>query len=249
MIKTYALVTVMLVFTVIWSYLVYASYPTWVATRNSYSTRTMEDGEVIKIPYDGHINSGGDGLYAFILNNMWLYYVMLVITICIMCSLTCGKIHLFREVPKNYVVCAIFTVTHAYMVGALAAQYDIQTVMTAAVLTTGMFFALTSYACFTKTDITYFGGIISSFCMCVLLTYLMGVFMRDVVIWRIALCCILIPLLSLYIIYDTQRIVGKKGRHEECQLDLDDYVIGAILIYSDIICLFWWILQLFGGNN
>ena len=47
---------------------------------------------------------------------------------------------------------------------------------------------------------------------------------------------------SIYIIIDTQLIMG--GRHQE--LTLDNYVLGAVLLYIDIIRLFSNILQLIG---
>ena len=46
---------------------------------------------------------------------------------------------------------------------------------------------------------------------------------------------------SAYIVYDTQTIVGGKGRIE---LDIDDYVYGALMLYLDIINLFIYILSL-----
>jgi FtsH-binding integral membrane protein len=54
---------------------------------------------------------------------------------------------------------------------------------------------------------------------------------------------------GFYLIYDTQLIVGGK-RYE---LDYDDYIIGALMIYIDIIALFVELLQIllsiFGNNN
>lgn len=43
-----------------------------------------------------------------------------------------------------------------------------------------------------------------------------------------------IILYGFYLIYDTQLIIG--GRHSE--LEIDDYIIGALIIYIDIIVLF-----------
>ena len=50
---------------------------------------------------------------------------------------------------------------------------------------------------------------------------------------------------SLYLIIDTQLIIG--GRHIE--LSLDDYVLGAILLYVDIITLFIEILRIIGKKD
>lgn len=50
---------------------------------------------------------------------------------------------------------------------------------------------------------------------------------------------------SIYLIIDTQLILG--GKHKS--LSLDDYVLGAVLIYIDIISLFLKILQILGKKK
>merc|ERR1712070_332498 len=61
------------------------------------------------------------------------------------------------------------------------------------------------------------------------------------------ICCVMVALLSIFIVYDTQIVIGGEGKYG--QLDLDDYCIGALIIYSDIITMFLYILQIFGGGN
>ena len=56
-------------------------------------------------------------------------------------------------------------------------------------------------------------------------------------IWICNLLCFGSP----HFVYDTQTIVGGKGRIE---LDIDDYVYGALMLYLDIINLFIYILSL-----
>ena len=66
-------------------------------------------------------------------------------------------------------------------------------------------------------------------------------------ILNLAIICVMIGLLSLYIIWDTQLIVG--GKHKADMITLDDYCIAAIILYSDIISLFMQILMLFGSKK
>lgn len=57
-----------------------------------------------------------------------------------------------------------------------------------------------------------------------------------------------IVLFSAYIIYDTQLIVGKGKR----SLSTDDYILGAVMLYVDIVILFLQLLKLLGkvmGND
>ena len=49
-----------------------------------------------------------------------------------------------------------------------------------------------------------------------------------------------ICLFGIYLIYDTQLILGNK----ENSIDLDDYILGAFMLYTDIVNLFLQILQL-----
>jgi hypothetical protein len=50
---------------------------------------------------------------------------------------------------------------------------------------------------------------------------------------------------SIYLLVDTQRMLG--GKHQS--LSLDDYILGATIIYVDIISLFLKILQILGKKK
>ena len=52
-------------------------------------------------------------------------------------------------------------------------------------------------------------------------------------------------LYGFYIVYDTQLIAG--GRYDE--LTYDDYVIGALLLYIDVVGLFMYLLALVGRKS
>ena len=50
---------------------------------------------------------------------------------------------------------------------------------------------------------------------------------------------------SVYILIDTQLVLGGKNK----ELTLDNYVLGAMILYVDIIQLFLKILQLLGEKK
>lgn len=50
---------------------------------------------------------------------------------------------------------------------------------------------------------------------------------------------------SIYLLVDTQMILG--GKHKS--LSLDNYVLGAIILYVDIVGLFLKILQILGKKK
>jgi FtsH-binding integral membrane protein len=53
-------------------------------------------------------------------------------------------------------------------------------------------------------------------------------------------------LFSVYIVFDTQMIVGGKS---EMQYSVEDYVPATIALYIDIVSLFIYMLQLFGEQR
>lgn len=56
-------------------------------------------------------------------------------------------------------------------------------------------------------------------------------------------------LYSLFLIIDTMMICSKGKGMSNRAISMDDYVIGALMLYLDIVMLFLYILRLFGGNS
>jgi len=56
------------------------------------------------------------------------------------------------------------------------------------------------------------------------------------------LIALMVFLLGMFLIHDTQLIVGKG----KWRLSMDDYIIGALILYIDIITIFLYLLALFG---
>jgi len=54
----------------------------------------------------------------------------------------------------------------------------------------------------------------------------------------------IVILYGLFLIIDTQLIVGGK-KHE---MSIDDYIVGALILYIDIITIFLYLLEIFGGR-
>mmetsp|Transcript_35066 Transcript_35066/g.34096 ORF Transcript_35066/g.34096 Transcript_35066/m.34096 type:complete len:111 (+) Transcript_35066:865-1197(+) len=102
-----------------------------------------------------------------------------------------------------------------------------------------MFMGLTILAFFLKTDITYCTGMIAVVTWALIfMTILLFMFPgRGVMIGACTGCIVII---GIFIIYDTQAIASRS----KYGLDYDDYIIGAILLYTDIITLFLFLLTL-----
>ena len=115
----------------------------------------------------------------------------------------------------------------------------------AAGMTSGMTTALTIYACTTKTDFTVCGSLFFVISVGMIMLMVVSMFMTFASWMEPVISAALVVVYGLYLIYDTQLIAGGKN-HE---LSHDDYIVGALLIYVDIMMLFVELLRLFGSSN
>ena len=112
-------------------------------------------------------------------------------------------------------------------------------------MTLGVTIGVTAYACFTKRDYTTCGGSLFGLLIGgVLFAVFMGIFYHSRPV-QVVVCLIFIIIYTFYIVYDTQLIAGG-GRWK---LSYDDYIIGAMFLYIDIIGLFIYVLSLIGGKR
>ena len=157
-------------------------------------------------------------------------------------TLICGR-SIARKVPINFILLAIFTFAESYMVSYISSYYaadNSDTVIMAGAGTVLITFACTLYACTTKTDFTMMGGMIWCLSMSLMMLALFSwIFAFNNFMYN-AITALCIFLFGIFLIYDTQLIVGK-GKHK---LSLDDYIVGAMIIYLDIITIFLYLLQL-----
>lgn len=150
-----------------------------------------------------------DDAKLWVFRNTWLYVVALVLTLTMMCYFTCFY-QCFLSVPLNYVILFVFTLVHSYVIAAITCRYEEDVVIAAALCTMGMFIGLTVYACCLKTDMTYMGGLLSAFTILVLIFLILFSFISRIM--YLVACCVVVGLFSLWIVHDTQLIVGGKHR-------------------------------------
>lgn len=156
-----------------------------------------------------------------------------------MCALICVR-SLARKVPTNYILLTIFTVAESILVAyACASVQDRLIVLQAAVMTAGITVALTIYAMTTKTDFTMCWGFawVLGFSL-----FFFGIFafISGSEFMYKFYCLLGVLAGGLYILIDTQLIMGGKS----WQLSEDEYIVGAMILYIDIIYLFLKLLAL-----
>jgi FtsH-binding integral membrane protein len=166
----------------------------------------------------------------------WVAIITIIILIIILSFFS----EIAKKFPLNYLILLMFTGCEAYLT-SLTCVYtnNPKLVIMAATMTCSLVFALTVYACLSETDFTTFGGILFSLGVCMFVASLFAMFTQNDTL-HIVISAFAVLLFSLYLIYDTQKLLG---RHTY-SLDYDDYIIGAMMIYIDIVVIFKEMLNL-----
>ena len=160
----------------------------------------------------------------WIRENYWTHYVALILGGVLLCSLCCC-VNNMRKVPRNYILLFLFTLCWSYMVAGFSQWFDPEDVITAAGITMGMTIGLTVFACCTKMKLTWLWGIAAAGSFAIWPLILFCWVFPSKLLFNI-ICFFVVILTSIYIIYDTKLIMKK--------LSLDEYIIGALLLYIDI---------------
>lgn len=114
----------------------------------------------------------------------------------------------------------------------------------AALLTTVLVVGLTIYAFVTEIDYTKFLIYLFIVGLVLLTASLMAMFIRVPILHTI-IAALTVILFGIYLIVDTQLILGKHST----ALEMDDYIMAAMLLYIDIITIFLEILKVMGSKN
>ena len=169
-----------------------------------------------------------------------LFLISVVINILLICYRD-----LARRVPTNYGLLGIFTICQAFYFSFVTTFYPAENVLAAAGMTAGMTAGITLYAFKTDRDFTVMRSLFITLSLGLLFLILMSAFMTFAEWWHPVLCSLLVVMYGLYLIYDTQLIAGG----HQYSLSYDEYIVGAMLIYVDIMYLFIEILRLLGDKK
>ena len=175
--------------------------------------------------------------------NLWFMILCCFGAIVTMYALGCYP-SIARSVPTNYVLLLIFTACQTVMVATICSIYERRSVFMAAVLTATVVVALTIYAFTTESDFTICGGFLFALVAVLLVASIMAIFIRNRYL-QLAISVLAVLVFSIYILYDTQLIIGNQSR----KLSVDDYIFAAMMLYIDIIQLFLEILKLLGDKK
>ena len=183
-----------------------------------------------------------ESIITFMMANTWFIYIPFIFAITIILAFICSKAAV--QVPLNYILLIIFTLCESIMVSYTTIYFEPLSVLACAGITMVLVFGLTMYACFTKRDLTMMGGFLVCFGLILFILGIIGLFFTSY-FYQMLLNCFGVLLMSLYLIYDTQLVIGNKRNY----IKMDLYILGAMEIYLDIIGLFLRILRILGKKK
>lgn len=179
-------------------------------------------------------------LREWVYNDFWFFYSMAIVTPILIIILSCCD-SLRRKVPLNFIALGIFTVVEGCMLGSLAVFFETEAVLWAMAATALISFSLTLFSLQTKWDFTMASGGLWVLAWSVISYGLLAAILRSNFL-HILYACLATLLFSLYLVFDTQIIVG--GKHRKLQVSPEEYVFAALTLYLDIVMLFILLLQI-----
>lgn len=174
--------------------------------------------------------------------NTWFSFTMMAVVMVLVVALSCCD-NLRRQVPLNFFALGLFTVAEGLMLGSVAAYFDAEAVLWAIGATALVSFALSLFAFQSKWDFTMLNGSLWAFAWTLLSFALLCAILRSQYVY-IVYACLGTLVFSLYLVFDTQLILG--GKHKKYELSPEEYVFAALSLYLDIMTLFLLLLQLIG---
>ncbi|XP_013171967.1 PREDICTED: protein lifeguard 1-like isoform X1 [Papilio xuthus] len=177
-------------------------------------------------------------------NNYLLWVAIAVLFACIIAMACCPDIR--RTAPTNFIFLFVFTLAQSFMLGVVTSIYSVSEVMMAVGITAGVCLALTLFAFQTKWDFTMMGGALVAASMILLLFGLIAIFLPRNNILTLVYASAGALLFSLYLVYDTQLMMGGKHKYS---LSPEEYIFAALNLYLDIVNIFLFILTIIGASK
>uniref|UniRef100_A0A0A9WF27 Protein lifeguard 2 n=1 Tax=Lygus hesperus TaxID=30085 RepID=A0A0A9WF27_LYGHE len=187
-----------------------------------------------------------DKVSGYVQQNPWTLILALVLSFVLIIILSCcGQVR--RTAPTNYILLFLFTIVEGYLLGAISSSYTTQSVLIAAGLTALITFLLTIFSFQTKYDVTGWGcGLFIILIVFTIVGMIAGIFLRGNQVYQMIYGGIGAAIFCLYIIYDTQLMMGGKHKYS---LSPEEYVFASLNLYLDVINLFLMLLQLLGSRD
>lgn len=173
-----------------------------------------------------------------------MFIVSIVMIFVLMIAMACCD-NVRRTFPLNFICLFVFTFLESFLLGAAASVYKADEVMWAAGICAFICLGLTIFAFQTKYDFTMMGGMLFVALLLLMCFAFLTIFLHDQ-ITRLVYACLGALIFSLYLVYDTQLLIGG---HHKYSISPEEYIFAALNLYLDVINLFIYILQIIGTRK
>ncbi|KAF6206665.1 hypothetical protein GE061_017901 [Apolygus lucorum] len=186
-----------------------------------------------------------EAVREFIEDYFWVVFIFMVVQLIIYCTIVCVR-RVRMSYPTNLILLTFHTLVFAGLAAWISARYDIAVIWLAFMATAVITLLVTAFAKFTPWDVTGCGMFICIAFIAVsvfsLIAFIVSFFIYIPII-HLIISGIMVALLSFYLMYMTQLILG--GRKQE--IDSDEVVLAVIILYTTIIDIFLHLLHLIGA--
>lgn len=175
--------------------------------------------------------------------NMWAYLVSYIVFFVLYITLMCCE-GPRRNYPTNFVLLSIFTLSLSLMAAMICVYHNVISVLIAAGITAVCCISVSVLSFYTKFDFTKYGWALAIASIALFIAGILCIFIRIKILYIVyaaAGCVIFI----LFLAYDTQMITGGK----KYAISPEEYILGSILLYVDIVYIFLFILQLVSSSK
>lgn len=169
---------------------------------------------------------------------IWLGFGIFLVSYMILVCVESAR----RSTPINFILMNFTTLGYGLVAAITSCRYDTQIVLYAFLATGVSCFLIALFAKTTKLDMTGCGTVL---CLISLAQLVIGLLLVAI-LGPSAITSILLSvggafIASLYLIFDLQLIMG--GR--KCELSPEEYILGVIMLYTDVIMIFLYLLEIF----
>jgi len=174
-----------------------------------------------------------------------LYIVSYIVFIVTYFAIACCE-RVRKRSPGNIIAITIFTLSLSLLVSTICLFHDVTWVLMAMGITAALCLGLTLFSFQTKIDFTGLGPYLFIACWCLFIFGIMAVIFASTgnsVLYTVY-SCLMALLFAMYLIYDTQMIIGGK-KHS---ISPEEHIYASITIYVDVVYIFLAILGI-GGRN
>ncbi|XP_061443847.1 protein lifeguard 1-like [Rhineura floridana] len=171
----------------------------------------------------------------------WFCYALLPAILILAIALACCD-QARRKFPLNIILLLVFTISEGMLLGSIAAFFEADPVMWAVGATAFVTLGISIFALQTKWDITITSGVLLVLFFVLIAIGVLCAILQS--LWvRIIYAAVGTLLFSIYLVVDTQLMLGKKHHY---RLNPEDYIFAVLNVYIDIFNMFLFILQFVG---